>query len=266
MMPPADLNSENGANVDTSFVRYRNCLLAQATLSDLYVEHYLHLAANKLHIEPDHDRIFKSALAAFVLHCAARPRSETTAWTLNFQQPLINCFLVADNELGSVAGRVFTRNVKEADHNLFFSEVVVGARPVRRSAVHFEGSDPFRAVERFYEQSEQRPARYFHLAEETFAMLCAHPDYDRAWFAGIGAAVIANLEERETLAPIERRLYHWDCGCNQQRILDVLAPGMREDPEELFGAEEALDVECPRCAARYTITRETMEAHVARDE
>jgi molecular chaperone Hsp33 len=38
---------------------------------------------------------------------------------------------------------------------------------------------------------------------------------------------------------------------------------MRADPVELFGEHEKIEIRCPRCAARYTITREAMEAKVA---
>jgi hypothetical protein len=38
---------------------------------------------------------------------------------------------------------------------------------------------------------------------------------------------------------------------------------MEADPEALFGDEETITVNCPRCAARYRVSREAMEAHVA---
>ena len=38
---------------------------------------------------------------------------------------------------------------------------------------------------------------------------------------------------------------------------------MRSDAAELFGGEEKIEIRCPRCAARYTVTREAMEAFVA---
>lgn len=244
-------------------MRYRNALLAQGDLGLLFVDYYLHLADNSLRPEPQHDRIFKEALGAFVLHCASRPRNETIAWTINFQEPLLNIFLVADNEAGTVAGRIFTEHVKQGEHNLFFSEIVRGRRPLRRSAVNFEGSDSFRAVERYYEQSEQRPARYFQIKGEEFAMLSAHPDCDINWFRQLDVEEVRHLDDNETVSPLEKRNYRWHCGCNQQRLLEVLSSPMKEDPEELFGGEEALRVECPRCAARYTVTREAMEAYMA---
>lgn len=265
-MTSPDPNADPGLQVTSSFVRYRNALLAQAELGPLFVDYYLHLADNSLRPEPRHDLIFKEALGAFVLHCASRPRNEIIAWTINFQDPLLNLFLVADNEEGTVAGRIFTEHVKQGEHNLFFAEVVRAGSPLRRSAVNFEGSDSFKAVERFYEQSEQRPARYFQIGGEEYALLSAHPDFDANWMTRIGPEEIRALDKNETVNVIERRHYRWHCGCNQHKILNVLASPMRENPEELFGGEECLQIECPRCAARYTITREAMEAFVAQSD
>lgn len=249
--------------VDTHFVRHRNVLLARADFSPLYVDYYLHLADYGIQHDAEQDRILRGALAAFTLHCASRPRNEHIAWTINFQDPLLNAFLVADNENCTLVGRLFTEDVKEGSINLFYADVIRGGQK-RRSAVEFTGTDPFRAVEAFYSQSEQRPARYFQLGEEEFAMLSCHPDCDLDWYTRLDLEGVRQLAETETLARIERREYRWDCGCNQARMLEILAPTMRTDPERLFEGEESLLIHCPRCGARHRVTREALEAYVAR--
>lgn len=255
--------ADAGLEVRTSFVRNRNALVAQADFGDLYVDYYLHLSANHIRVDPERDAIFKRALAAFTLHCCSRPWGELTAWTINFQAPLMNLFLTSDNETGAVTGRIFTEDVKQGPENLFFADVVRGNQPKRRSTISFDSSDPLRAVEAFYTQSEQRGARYFQLGEETFALVIEHPDCDLAWFNGLTTEAVSALDATETLAPLERRVYRWHCGCNQQRMMEVLAPTMRQDPEVLFGDEAKLEIRCPRCGARHTVTREAMEAFVA---
>jgi molecular chaperone Hsp33 len=62
---------------------------------------------------------------------------------------------------------------------------------------------------------------------------------------------------------LERRISRWYCGCNHERMREVLAPTMRQDPKALFGEGEKLEIRCPRCGARHAITREAMEAFVA---
>src|SRR3982750_4503507 len=96
-----------GLEVPTLFVRNRNALLARAGFGDLYVDYYLHLGAQQMKPAPEADALFKRALAAFTLHSASRPWNELTAWTINFQQPLVNVFLTGDNDTGAITGRVF---------------------------------------------------------------------------------------------------------------------------------------------------------------
>ncbi len=256
--------ADAGLSVPTQFVRGRNALIARADFGDLFVDYYLHLAAQRMQPQPGHDAIFKRALAAFVLHAASRPWNELTAWTINFQSPLVNVFLTGDNETGAVTGRVFDENVKEGPENLFFADVVRGRGEKRRSAVTFDGDDPLAAAEMFYTQSEQRGARFFQLGEEEFALVTEHPDCDLAWFRALTADAVRALEKTETVVPMERRIFRWHCGCNQARMLEVLGPTMRHDPHGLFGDEEKIEIRCPRCGARHAITREAMEAFVAK--
>jgi molecular chaperone Hsp33 len=256
--------ADAGLEVPTYFVRERNALVARAEFSELYVDYYLHLSANQIKVAPEHDLMFKRALAAFTLHSASRPWNELTAWTINFQQPLVNLFLTGDNGTGAVTGRVFDENVKEGPENLFFADVVRGVQPKRRSAVTFAGSDPIPGVEAFYSQSEQRGARYFQLGEEEFALVIEHPDCDLAWFRGLTEEAVREMKNAETLSLLERRIYRWHCGCNQERMMEVLTPTMKQAPEALFGDEPKLEIRCPRCGARHTITREALEAFVGR--
>lgn len=257
----------NGAIVTVDFVRHRNVLLVQADLSLLFTDYYLHLADHKLRYPPEQDAIFKHTLAAFALHCASRPRGEHLAWTVNFQQPLLNLFLAGDNEDGTVAGRLFTDNVKTADHNIFYSDIVSSRGALlRRSIVNFAGTDAFAMVESYYRTSEQRIARYFDLGDDVCAMLVSHPDCDEQWLQSVDLAALRTLAEKETLARIERRSYQWHCGCSHQKILGTIAAAAREDMAGVFGEDESVRISCPRCAAQYVITREAMEAYFAQDQ
>lgn len=262
---PEDQSPElNGAMVTVDFVRQRHALLVRAELSPLFTDYYLHLADHKLRYPPEQDTIFKDALAAFALHAASRPRTEHIAWTLNFQEPRLNVFLAADNENCTLTGRLFTENVRAAEQNTFYCDIVPrrGAE-TRRSVVNFLGQDTFAAVTDYHVRSEQRPVRYFHLADDDYAMLVSHPDCDLAWFGAVDAAGARDLAKAETLARIEHRLYRWHCGCTQQKILGAIAPAFRAAPAEVFGEGESIRVECPRCAARHVLTREAMEAYLA---
>jgi molecular chaperone Hsp33 len=255
--------ADAGLEVRTYYVRNRNAMVARADFGDLFVDYYLHLSANQIQVSPEHDEMFKRALAAFTLHCGSRPWNEMIAWTINFQQPLVNLFLTGDNDTGAITGRVFSENVKEGPHNLFFSDIVRGTQPKRRSMVTFDGSDPIAAVEKFYTQSEQRGAKYFQLAEEEWVMVTEHPDCDLEWFNSLTTDKLRTLDSSDTLVLLERRIHRWHCGCNQDRMMEVLAPTMKHDPDALFGDDAKIEIRCPRCGARHTVTREAMEAFVS---
>ena len=153
--------------------------------------------------------------------------------------------------------------MKEKGHNLFLSDTVRNNVTARRSAVEFdETTDPFRVIERYYSQSEQRPARYFRHSVEDFVMVSAQPGCDLAWFEALNEDAVRALDQTETLSLLEQRRYRWECGCSQERMFAVLAPVMRTDPEGLFGEDPLVRISCPRCGARHTITREGLEAYI----
>ena len=257
-----DNESPQGLEVRTYFVRERNALVARADFSELYVDYYLHLGQLDRQSRPAEDTMMKEALAALTLHCASRPRNETIAWTIHFTDPLVNLFVTGDNNRGTVVGQVFTEDVKQDGRNLFMSDIVRGQTPARRSVVELQSTEIFPAVERYYDQSEQRPARLFRHGEEDFVMVSAQPDCDMAWFDSLNDEAIRAMDQSETLTLLEKRFYRWECGCTERRMMDVLRPVMMRDADALFGDEPLIRMSCPRCGARYMITREAMEAHI----
>jgi molecular chaperone Hsp33 len=247
--------------ITVSFVRKRNVLVMRGDLGTLFIDYMLHVADHRLNYDEAAGRLLKEGLAAFVLHCASRPRLEHIAWTLNMQKPLLNIFLAGDNEDCLVTGRVFTEEVRRGEQNLFYSDIVPRrGEPARRSIVRFNGAQLFAAAETYYEGSEQRTARYFELGGDEYALLVSHPDCDLDWLRHANATTVRSLAEEETVALIERRQYHWECGCTQEKIMRVVAQAYHGDTAAMFAEEETMRAQCPRCGAVHTITREAMEA------
>lgn len=256
-------SAPEGCLIQNHFVRGRNVLAASADFSGLFVDYFLHLQRHGIQIAREHADLFKDFLAGFTLHAASHPRNEVLAWTVHFQKPHLNVFLAGDTELSTVTGRIFTEGLKEEKTNMFYQDIVVRGKPPHRSIVPFEGTDPKGTIEFYYSQSEQRPGRFFHLGEDRYALLTAHPDWDETWFKNLDHATVEALPEKETLSRIETRRYGWSCGCHYKRILEILKAPMQSDPGALFGEEEAITINCPRCAARYRVSREAMEAFLA---
>ncbi len=246
--------------VESHFIRGRNILLSEGDFTPLFQEYQKQAEGSGTIPDGLIRKIFLQGLAVFALHCSSKPRNQVFGWTLNLREPALNLFFGGDTELDQVVGRWFTENVEVAGHNRFYQEVAARKKEVQRSFVPFHGYDLLLAAETFYQQSEQRPARFFQVSENRFLMLSAHPDYDEEWFASCTHESVQGMKKKETLVFMERRPVRWHCGCNQDKILRMLLPLYREDPCGFMGGEEALTIHCPRCASCYRVSREMLEA------
>ncbi|MEM9282897.1 MAG: Hsp33 family molecular chaperone HslO [Verrucomicrobiota bacterium] len=245
------------------FVRERNALLVRGEFSSLFTDYYLHLMEHQIRYEASLDQLLKDGLAALTLYLATRPWNEAVAWTLNWQDPLLNLFVTGSNRLGNVTGRVFTEDVKARDNNLLFAQTTVDGKAPRQSMIEVEELDIFHVGEHLYLQSEQRLGRYFHISEEDVVLITAQPDCDLTWLKELQGDQIRDLDQHETLSLLEKREYRFHCGCSQDRIFPLIA-GMSEDSiDSLFGESETMPTGCPRCGARFVITRESLEAFVS---
>ncbi len=248
-----------GFAIFNRFVRGRNILLSEIQGEPLFNELQKHQQQYNIEVPDEISPIFKGLLAAFTLHCASRPRNEVLAWTIRFNDPLCSFFFGGDTELGTVTGRFFTDNIRQGGKNEMYQELKRPGKPLHRSMVDFDGTDASAAVERFYEQSEQRPGKFFDMGDGNYSLMTAHPDYDEGWFTTLDLDTMRNIQEQEETNLLETRIYRWFCGCSKAKICEMLLPMMQEDPENLFRGESEITVNCPRCAATYVISRNEME-------
>ncbi|MES2708207.1 MAG: Hsp33 family molecular chaperone HslO [Verrucomicrobiota bacterium] len=257
-VPPAEAASQ--LDVRCYFVRKRNALAVRANFSGVFMDYYLHLLQIGVKHPPQLDTMLKDALVGVTLHCASRPWNERHAWTVNFQHPLANFFVTADNNTSCVTGRVFTEDVRQAERSVFYAQAQKGLGEPRMSAIEIDGTNFLRATEQFYLRSEQRVARFFEHAAEDYVFITAQPQCDTAWLEGLTDESVRQLDQDEELSLLEERAYHWECGCTIERIYQVLSPHARHGLEDLFSEDEFLKVTCPRCGMTHRVHREQFEA------
>lgn len=254
---PAGVEPGDGANrieLVSHFVRHRNAMVVRGDFGPLFEDHYLHLMQSGQRLSSEQDTLLKDALAALALHLMSNPRDLLSAWTLNFREPPLNLFVTGDSEEGKLVGRVFTEDVRVGDRSLFYAQASRPRSPDRRSTVEFTGESIFATVEQYYAQSEQFPARLFQLAGDEAAMITAHPDADLAWFAALTPDKIVSLEDDEELGFLERRSYHFACGCRLITIVRVIVNAIGRDVDDVFQGEDTLTIKCPRCAGSFELT------------
>ncbi len=259
----APANNYTPVEVRCYFVRQRNALLVRGSFSEMYLDYYLHLAARNARVDHLQDITMKEALAGMALHLASRPWNEQHAWNVHFENPLLNIFVCGDNTSSQVVGRCFEGAPRPDGQSLFLSQMTKkGMVEPRTSAVDLQTGDFLPAIEHFYAKSEQRLARYFEVAEEDFVLITAQPQCDLDWLQSLTLAEVAHIDKNEELSLLEKRIYHFGCGCNAQKICTVLLPHHTSGPDGLFGSDTFLDISCPRCGAEYRIQREQFEAFI----
>lgn len=257
--------------VSSDYVRSRHCVVLRGEFDAVWEDLGYHLLQNGHRLAPGARRRLQDGLACVALHSASKPRDEMLAWTMNLidptdAEPPLNVFVTGDSQAGTIVGRAFTRDVKVGARSRFFAQVSRPRLPVRQSTIEAEGTDVLALVEAYYRQSEQLPARVFRLGGETFAMLVAHPDYDAAWFETVSADEVARVAEREELGPLERLRFRLRCGCDLKLIHRMLRGATGGDLDALYGDQDELRVECPRCASVFRVPRADMEVFLAEGE
>jgi molecular chaperone Hsp33 len=95
-------------------------------------------------------------------------------------------------------------------------------------------------------------------------MVAAQPDCDEEWLAGLTQESIHTLDRDVELSLLEKRQFTFRCGCNQERMLDFMAPVFQRQADELFHSDPSISVLCPRCGARHILTREALEARTTK--
>lgn len=256
--PPAEqMMVEDFTKVESIFVRHRNVLMVRAQFTPIYTDYYLHLMEQKIRHKENLDGTLKDLMAFFTLHLTARPWAETIAWTVNVRAPRVNFFVTGGSVYENVTGHLFTEDIRETDRNILYSQTTVNNSEGRKSNVELDSNDPVEWVETYYTQSEQRPARAFKLEDENFVLLAAQPDADLEWLESLTKEDVEKLTEVEQTKVLETRRFRFHCGCSVERILPALQ-SWKDRKDELFQGEESIQVNCPRCGAKHTITPEML--------
>lgn len=252
-------NVEEYTTIQSIFIRERNCLMLRGKFAPIFTDYYLNLMESHVREEPELDAIFKPFLAYFTLHLVARPWAERHAWTATLRSPLSNFFATGAPYDASVVGRIFSENVREPKQNTLYAQLYrEGAEP-RTSTVPLNSNSPVEWIETFYDHSEQRPCRAFELPDEEFVLITAQPDADLDWLSSLTAERVATIDADEQTKLLESRKFRFHCGCSIEKILPILNP-WKDNLDELFGDDIKVEINCPRCAARYKVTREMLTA------
>ncbi|MFN8178826.1 MAG: Hsp33 family molecular chaperone HslO [bacterium] len=256
--------AKNGDRVGEATIRRfidreRDLIVARGDFGPLFAAYLDH--ARRWDAEPDplSQTFMRQGLGAAALQLASRPKGESIGWTIQIHEPPTNVFLTGESSDAIVTGRVFTRNVRPADRSrMYVQSTRVGGR-TSGSTIEVFGLDILEMFEQYYRLSEQAPARFLEIDDESFLMLRGLPDVDHGWLAGLSREEAIGLAEDELHALGETK-YRFQCGCNPARMMEVVQKMFREEPSELFRGDSGVEISCPRCGRRWWIDKAAFDA------
>ena len=255
-----EIMEEEFTRLESVFVRHRNALWIRASFTGMFTDYYIHLMEQKIRHNPELDMMLKEHIAMLSLYLVTRPWAETTGWTVNLRAPRVNLFATGGTTQEAITGRLFTEDVREPDRNYFYSQTTSNyQKEPRLSTMEMDSRNPLQWFEQFYHQSEQRPGRAFHMGDDDYAVVVAQPDCDLEWLESLDVDAVKRLEQEEEVKLLEVRKLRFFCGCDLNKILPLLA-SWRDRLDDLFGEQEVIKVQCPRCAATYPVSREMVSA------
>jgi molecular chaperone Hsp33 len=196
-------------------------------------------------------------LTALGFHLVARHAEDFVGWTVHLSEPPFDFFLTGNGRDGSVVGRAFGNDGDLDDGGLLICQSKRPGEDLEESTIAIEGSSFFGFVETWYEE-EERAARFFVEGGQR-AFLVSLPGGDREWVAGREAEQVFELPHLDDVSFLADRVFVFHCGCDREKITQHLVARYGETPEALFGSERHVEVHCPRCGVKYSVTPEDYE-------
>jgi hypothetical protein len=204
---------------------------------------------------PKHEAQLERLMAAVGLAAVSLADRESWGFSLTLGGSGAGFFCALEPE-GMVCGQVRPAEISMA-------RAVIQRRksdePLRQSSYEPEGQDPVRAVQGYFEQSEQIATRISVTPDGRGALLQALPGSSLDFVASTSDDEVLELVEQKIVAGelqhLEEFLLFYECRCNDEMILDMLLSLPADKRAELWQDTEELEVECPRCGREFVLRK-----------
>ncbi len=250
---------ENSLVTKSEYLPAREVLSLQLDMSQYLLDYYVHMGQHVGSMEKEHDDNLKTLIVCFAFHLTVRPPGETHAWTLHLHaETPYSLFVTGSAENNFIVGHVLSENIRHTDVNTLHAQISRSQGEASKSSVQCESSKITDIVEHYYLQSEQLPIR-ISLSQntDTAVAIAAMPEYDTEWFAALDINTLAELKN-EKRKDIKSCMFQFSCDCSPDKLLPFLRSISDEELEELYGNDEELTVNCPRCGRYFLISRNTL--------
>ncbi len=203
----------------------------------------------------DERETLERIMAAACLAAVSLAQRESWGWTLTLPDSPHGFFCGVEPE-GMICGTVKEAPRERGSVHLHRQKA---DGPFMESHYAPESEDPVAAVLRYFEQVEQIRTRMALDPDGSGVLVQALPEGDFGRVADLADREMISLCRQKAqdgeFKPLQEVLMFYECRCDDKMILDMITTLPDAAREELWGDEKELNIECPRCARKYVLTR-----------
>ena len=203
----------------------------------------------------DERETLERIMAAACLAATSLAQRESWGWTLTLPDSPHGFFCGVEPE-GMICGTVKEAPRERGSVHLHRQKA---DGPLMESHYAPESEDPVAAVQRYFEQVEQIRTRMALDPDGSGVLVQALPEGDFDSVVDLADREMISLCRQKAqdgdFTPLQEVLMFYECRCDDKMILDMITTLPDAAREELWGDEKELNIECPRCARKYVLTR-----------
>jgi molecular chaperone Hsp33 len=209
--------------------------------------------------------LIQELLAATALSAVSLTARESWGWSLTFKGMNIGFFIGVEPE-GMICLRILEAETEKASAMVQRQKAGL---PMTQSHITPQTRSPREMVEQYFSEVDQTRTRLEVKEDGDSILVHALPggnfdavrDLDADKLFGYADSAIGARRIKE-LGDV---LVFYECRCSDKMISEMIDNMAESDRMYLFGDLQHVEIECPRCARKYTVTRNSRNRQVPGD-
>ncbi len=191
--------------------------------------------------------------AAAGLVAVSLPERESWGWSLSLPGLTTGLFCAIEPE-GMISGRIIET---EKDKNTAVVQRQKPGSKMTQSNFSLKNSNPVKAVEQYFEESEQNLVRIAVNQQGDGVLIHALPggNFERTKSLSDDALIslCIRMSQNDEINKLEEVLLFYECRCTDEMILNMITSLPEKQRKDLWVGQEKLEIECPRCSRKFAL-------------
>jgi redox-regulated HSP33 family molecular chaperone len=126
-----------------------------------------------------------------------------------------------------------------------------------QSNFSLKSSNPVKAAEQYFEESEQNLVRIAVNQKGDGVLIHALPEGSFEKINSLSdddlIALCIRMSKNDEIKKLEEVLLFYECRCTDEMILNMITGLPEKQRKELWAGQKKLEIECPRCSRNFTL-------------